>query len=219
MTGRMGPDGRRAPRTLLLLVRHAQTALTGRRLPGRAPGVHLSPAGRRQAAALARRLARLPRVAAVYASPLERARETAVPIARALGLEVRVDAGLQELDVGRWTGAAVRTLRQLPEWQSVQQAPARFAFPEGESFADMQARVTGALDRLIGRHPGRTVVAVSHADPIKAAVAHALGMPLDLFQRLVVSPASVTALAYGPDGPAVLALNVPGAGVGPLVRP
>jgi probable phosphomutase (TIGR03848 family) len=198
--------------TLVLLVRHGQTATTGRVLPGRAPGLHLSDDGRRQAAAAARRIAKLERVAAVYASPLERARETAMPIARARGLALRIERGLLELDVGSWTGSRLDRLSKRSEWSTVQRYPSGFRFPEGESFVEMQARITAALARLVERHRGGVVVAVSHADPIKAALAHALGMHLDLFQRLAIAPGSITTIAYGAIGPTVLGMNVPGDG-------
>jgi probable phosphoglycerate mutase len=188
-------------------VRHAVTAVTGRRLPGRAPGLHLSAEGRRQAERVAQRLARLPRVAAVYTSPLERARETAATIARTRGLGLRVERGLLELDVGAWTGITLARARRKREWTTVQRHPSGFRFPEGESFAEMQARVTAAITALVARHPGATIIAVSHADPIKAAAAQAVGAPLDLFQRIVIAPASVTAIAYSAHGPLVLTLN------------
>ena len=195
------------PATVVLLVRHARTPSTGRVLPGRAPGLHLSDAGRGEADGVAARLARLRKVGAVYASPRERARETAEPIARARRLAVRVEPGLDECDFGRWTGAALKTLRKTPEWRVVQRYPSGFRFPDGESFTEMQARITAAIGRLVARHPGETIVAVSHADPIKAAVAHALGIHLDLFQRIVVAPASLTVIAYRNDGPVVLTVN------------
>lgn len=193
--------------TLVLLVRHGLTATTGRLLPGRAPGLHLSDEGRRQAEAAARRIAALPRVAAVYASPLERARETAWPIARARRLGLRVERGLSEVDIGEWTGKPIARMLRRPDWRAVQRHPSGFRFPGGESFTEMQARVVGALEQLVARHPGRTIVAVFHADPIKAAVAHALGVHLDLFQRIAIAPASVTAIAYRAHGPVVLTVN------------
>ena len=193
--------------TLVLLVRHGLTATTGRLLPGRAPGLHLSDEGRRQADAVARRIAALRRVAAVYTSPLERARETAMPIARARRLVLRVDRGLLEVDIGRWTGQPIVRASRKPEWQAVQRHPSGFRFPGGESFIEMQARVVGALGRIVARHRGQTIVAVFHADPIKAAVAHALGAHLDLFQRIAIAPASVTAIAYRAHGPVVLTVN------------
>ncbi len=198
------PDARP---TLVLLVRHGLTATTGRLLPGRAPGLHLSDEGRGQADAVARRIAALPRVAAVYTSPLERARETAAAIARARRLAARVERGLLELDYGDWTGQSLKRIVRKAEWVAVQRHPSGFRFPGGESFTEMQARVVGALGRLVARHPGRTIVAVFHADPIKAAVAHALGAHLDLFQRIAIAPASVTAIAYRAHGPVVLTVN------------
>ena len=156
----------------------------------------------------ARREAR--RIAAVYSSPLERARETAAPIAAAVGCDVRVDDGLLELDVGSWTGLELKAAIKRPEWATIQRYPSGFAFPDGESFLAMQARVVATLDRLRAAHPGETIVAVSHADPIRAAVAHAMGTHLDLFQRVVISPCSLTAIAYGDGGPMVLTVNTTG---------
>ena len=193
--------------SLVLLVRHALTPTTGIKLPGRAPGLSLSDEGRRQADAVAARIAKLPKLAAIYCSPLERARETAQPIAKARGLAVRIERDLAELDIGEWTGLSLKRAGKKPEWDIVQRHPSGFRFPGGESFTEMQTRVTGTLTRLALRHRGEIFVAVSHADPIKAAVAHALGTPLDLFQRIVVSPASVSAVAYRRDGPAVLTVN------------
>jgi probable phosphomutase (TIGR03848 family) len=193
--------------SLVLLVRHALTPTTGVKLPGRAPGLSLSDDGRRQADAVAGRIAKLPKVAAIYASPLERARETAQPIGRARGLAVRIERDLAELDIGEWTGLSLKRAARKPEWEAVQRNPSGFRFPGGESFSEMQTRVTGALTRLAIRHRGELIVAVSHADPIKAAVAHALGTPLDLFQRILVSPASISAVAYRREGPAVLTVN------------
>jgi probable phosphoglycerate mutase len=199
------------PPTLVLLVRHGQTPTTGKVLPGRTPGLHLADAGVKQAEAVAGRIVELqsPKrpVAAVYASPLERTRETAAPIASALGLKVRRSKGLLECDFGDWTGGELKKLAKLPEWRTVQRNPSGFRFPGGESFTEMQVRITSALAALRAEHPGQTVVAVSHADPIKAAVAHAVGTHLDLFQRIVVSPCSVSAILFGAEGPVVLAVN------------
>jgi broad specificity phosphatase PhoE len=250
---------RRAPTaTVVLLVRHGTTTTTGHELPGRAPGLHLSDAGREQAERVAARIGgmargqggsagpagdgaagesasgdgqrpegarrvrsrarggaakgpRGPRITAVYASPLERTRETAAPIALALGHELRLDDGLLELDVGEWTGLELKAARKRKEWGTIQRYPSGFTFPGGESFVAMQARITTTLDRLRVAHPGETIVAVSHADPIRAAVAHAMGTHLDLFQRVVISPCSLTAIAYGDEGPTVLTVNDTGA--------
>jgi probable phosphoglycerate mutase len=195
---------------MVLLVRHGQTPTTGATLPGRAKGLHLSEAGVAQAQAAAARIAELRDVAAVYASPLERTRETAKPIAAQRGLKVQIHRGLLECDFGDWTGAQLKDLRKLPEWRTVQSYPSGFRFPGGESFTEMQTRMVGAIDELVARHPGQTIVAVSHADTIKAALAQALGTHLDLFQRIVVSPCSISAILYSAGGPAVLASNSTG---------
>jgi probable phosphoglycerate mutase len=193
--------------TLVLFVRHGLTATTGKKLPGRARRLHLAEEGRRQAEADARRLRRVDRIAAVYASPLERARETAQAIAEARGLRVRIEPALSDLDVGEWTGRSLGRLRRRREWPVIQRHPSGFRFPGGESFTEMQARMVSAVERLCARHPGATIVVVSHADPIKAVLSHALGAHLDLFQRIAIAPGSVSAVAYRGLGPTVLALN------------
>ena len=196
--------------TLVLLVRHGQTPTTGKLLPGRASGLHLADAGRDQALAVASRIAELTNVSAVYASPLERTRETAAPIGKALGQKVNVHKGLLEGDFGDWTGAQLSDLMKKPEWATVQRAPSTFRFPNGESFTEMQTRMVSAIDDIRSRHQGGTVVCVSHADPIKAAVAHAMGTHLDLFQRIVIGTCSVSAIAYSAHGPVVLTVNSTG---------
>jgi probable phosphoglycerate mutase len=203
---------RRSPAapTLVLLVRHGQTATTGTVLPGRAKGLHLADTGIAQAQAAADRIGALDRIDAVYASPLERTRETAAPIAAATGQKVQVAKGLLECDFGEWTGKKLSLLRKKPEWSTVQNRPSIFRFPGGESFAEMQLRIWNELERLVAAHPGQRVVAVSHADPIKAAVAMATGVHLDLFQRIVISPCSITPLLFTPGGPIVLAVNSTG---------
>lgn len=196
--------------TLVLFVRHGQTPTTGATLPGRAPGLHLADTGIAQAAAAAARIQALPSVAAVYASPMERTKETAAPIARARKLRVRQAKGLIECDFGDWTGKKLGDLRKLDEWKTVQRYPSGFRFPGGESFAEMQARAVDATRELVAVHPGETIVAVSHADVIKAVVAAAAGTHLDLFQRIVVSPCSITGILYSPEGPIVLTVNSTG---------
>ncbi len=203
--------------TLVLLVRHGKTPTTGSVLPGRAAGLHLADDGVAQAQAVADRIRSLHEsrtakkdgvgVTAVYASPMERTRETAAPIAKALGVRTRVRKGLVECDFGDWTGRKLSELAKLPEWKTVQRHPSGFRFPKGESFSEMQARMVDAINELVAEHPGETIVAVSHADTIKAAVASALGTPLDLFQRIVIGQCSVSAVLHGPEGPTVLAVN------------
>src|SRR3954451_15547226 len=201
--------------TVVLLVRHGETPTTGKLLPGRAPGLHLSEVGEAQAAAVGERLAKLKKIDAIYASPLERTKETAGFIAKAVGMKVKLDKGLLEADIGDWTGQELKVVAKTPEWKIVHSYPSGFRFPGGESFVEMQSRTVAAIERLRKAHPGQTIVAVSHADTIKAAVAHALGTHLDLFQRLVISPCSVTAIAYGDGGPMVLSVNTSSDGPAP----
>lgn len=195
--------------TTVLLVRHGKTASTGKVLPGRAPGLHLDDTGRQQAERAAELLGGVS-ATAVYCSPLERTRETAAPIAAAFGLRPKVERGLLEADFGEWTGAELKRLAKTPEWRQVQHAPSSFRFPGGESFAEMQFRIVGCIETLRRRHQGETIVCVSHADPIKALLADALGVHLDLFQRIVISPCAVSAVTWAGVSPAVLALNVTG---------
>ncbi|WP_188534238.1 MSMEG_4193 family putative phosphomutase [Kocuria dechangensis] len=204
----MATRNRKAPRsTLVLLVRHGETPTTGKVLPGRAPGLHLSEHGRGQAERVAERLAGVA-VDAIHTSPLERTRETAEPTEARTGREAVVDPGLLECDFGEWTGEEISRLSRLKAWSTVQRAPSTFRFPGGESFTEMQARVVGAVDRARTAHEGGVVVCFSHADPIKAVLAHALGTHLDLFQRIVVSPCSVSAISYAPgQAPVVLTVN------------
>lgn len=197
--------------TTVLLVRHGATATTGTVLPGRAPGLHLSERGAGQAQGAAERLAELARKpSALYVSPLERARETAAPIAKVLRLRPVLERGLLECDFGTWTGKRLSTLRRRSDWRAVQHAPSTFRFPEGESFTEMQLRIWTTLERLARKHRNRTIVVVSHADPIKAAVTYAQGVPLDLFQRTVISTCSVSAISFTDSTPVVLCVNSTG---------
>jgi probable phosphomutase (TIGR03848 family) len=201
--------------TTLVLVRHATTAATGKRLGGWTPGVHLDEPGRAQAEATAARLASLP-IAAVYASPLERTQETASILASPHGLRVRTRRELGEVDYGEWTDKPLGHLRRRKDWEVVQATPSRMTFPGGESIRAAQARAVTATEELAAAHGGETIVCVSHADVIKAVVAHHLAMPLDAFQRLVIAPASVTVLHLPARGhPLLLACNDTGAVTAP----
>lgn len=175
-------------------------------LSGRRAGIDLSDTGRAQAEATAQRLAGLP-VAAVYSSPLERCRQTAEAVAARQGLAVTEMAGLAEADYGEWTGQKIETLRGTDLWKQVQVTPSAVRFPGGESVREMQSRTVAAVEAVMAAHPGQVVVAVSHADPIKAAVAHFTGVHLDLFQRLFVSPASATVLRFSGGAAALVKLN------------
>lgn len=202
--------------TLILLVRHGQTSTTGKVLPGRTAGLHLSEIGRAEAEEAALRLIEFKKVAAVYSSPLERARETAAPIAAALNTKVQIHKGLLECDFGDWTGTKLAALMKKPEWKTVQRSPSTFRFPNGESFTEMQNRFVTTIDSIRSRHRGKVVVCVSHADPIKSAIAHAIGTHLDLFQRIVISTCSVSAIAFTESWPVVLTVNSIGGSLGDL---
>jgi probable phosphomutase (TIGR03848 family) len=192
--------------TRVVLVRHGVTAQTGPLLSGRLPGIDLSEKGVEQAEHAASRLAALP-IGAVYASPIERTTQTAACIAARFGLPVVALEGVIEADYGEWTGGKIADLAKTEEWKVVQVAPSRARFPGGESIREMQARVVGAIDAVVAEHPHETIVIVSHADPIKSAIAHYAGTHLDLFQRVFVSPASVTVLEFHAFGVSLVKCN------------
>jgi broad specificity phosphatase PhoE len=143
----------------------------------------------------------------VYASPIERTTQTAQQIAAHHSLEVSALPGVIEADYGDWTGGKIAELAKTDEWKVVQVSPSRARFPNGESITEMQARMVAALDEVVARHPNETVVVVSHADPIKSAIAHYSGMHLDLFQRVNVSPASVTVFEFHAYGVTMVKCN------------
>ncbi len=192
----------------LLLIRHGENDYTRKhKLAGHLPNVHLNERGQKQAEALAEALKAVP-LKAVYSSPLERAVETATPIALARQLEVRIEAGLIETNVGKWQGRSLAMLRLQKHWKVVQHAPSRAQFPEGETFYECQSRIVSTLDSICRKHKPQDIVAcVFHADPIKLAVAHFLGMPLDHFQRLSCDTGSLTALHVSESRAALIKLN------------
>jgi len=192
----------------LLLIRHGDNDhLRKKILYARLPGVHLNAQGRQQAELLAAALANVP-LTAVYASPLERAVETAQPIAARADLEVHTDARLLDTDIGDWQGQPWKTMTRSSFWKAIQSAPGRFRFPGGESFLETQVRVVAALEQIITAcRPKDWVAVVFHADPIKLAVAHYIGLPLDHFQRLACDTGSVTTLSVGEYGARLIGLN------------
>lgn len=192
--------------TTFLLIRHASHDLLGKAIAGRSPGVRLSPKGRQEAADLAERLASVP-LRAVYSSPLERTRETAEPLSARLGLEVRISEAILELDFGEWTGKSLEELRQDPRFGHFNSFRSGTRIPGGERMPEAQARFVGEMHRLAGLHPDEWVALVSHGDPIKSALAYYLGVPLDLFQRIEISPASVSVVELNEWGPRVLCVN------------
>jgi probable phosphomutase (TIGR03848 family) len=193
---------------LLLLIRHGENDFTKKhKLAGYTPNVHLNERGQSQAQALADALKEVP-IKAIYSSPLERAVETATPIAAARGLEVQVEAGLLETNVGKWQGRSLAALRLQKAWRVVQSAPSRAQFPEGETFYECQARIITALDSVSRNYKPQDIIAcVFHADPIKLAVAHYIGLPLDHFQRLSCDTGSLTALYVSESGANLVKLN------------
>lgn len=193
--------------TRILLIRHGiNDFVRDGLLAGRSPGVHLNDEGCAQAEALAKRLSSTG-LAAIYSSPLERTRETAAPLAQRLGLTVQYLEGVLESDCGEWTGQALDELRKTQAWQQVQVQPSRFRFPSGESLMEIQARMVAALETLSALHLHQSIAVVSHSDPIKLALAHYAGMPMDLFQRLDVAPASISELEFTPLRPRLVRLN------------
>jgi probable phosphomutase (TIGR03848 family) len=183
--------------TIIHLIRHGDNDYVGKgKLAGRLKGVHLNEHGREQAQALAEKFSKI-KLEAVYASPLERTIETAQPLAEAQGLEILTRADLLEIGYGTWQGQSLKALRRRKLWPVIQSAPSLARFPEGESFPEAQARIVAELEQLRREHrsPKANFACVFHSDPIKLALAHYAGIPLDLFQRLMIEPASVSVLA------------------------
>ncbi|MBI5824176.1 MAG: histidine phosphatase family protein [Chloroflexi bacterium] len=194
---------------LVLLIRHGENdyVKTGK-MAGRLPGVHLNERGQNQARALGEALKNVP-IKAVYSSPLERAMETASPIAGLHKLKIQQEPDLMDTHVGKWQGRSWKILRLTKAWKIVQNAPSRFRFPDGESFPETQLRIVNVLERIIQTHkkPQDIIAVVFHADPIKLAVSHFLGLPLDHFQRLGCDTGSLTALHAGEAGAHLIKLN------------
>lgn len=193
---------------IFLLIRHGENDyVKDGRLAGRLPGVHLNQKGLQQAERVAELLAKEP-VRAVYSSPLERTVETAKPTAHQHNCEVILRPGLIEIDVGEWQGQKIKDLRKEKAWKIVQNSPSQFQFPGGDTIVDAQSRICSDLAAIAMQHKEKDlVVCFSHSDPIKLAVAHYLGMPLDCFQRLAIAPASITALHLGKKTNRLLKLN------------
>jgi probable phosphomutase (TIGR03848 family) len=194
---------------LLLLIRHGENdyVKTGK-MAGRLPGIHLNERGQNQALALGEALKDVP-IKAIYSSPLERAMDTAAAIASARNLPITVDDGLLEADMGKWQGKSWKTLRLMKVWKMVLHSPSRFRFPGGESFPEMQTRIASSLERMVAKHnkPQDMIAVVFHADPIKVAVSHFLGLPLDHFQRLSCDTGSLTLLHVNEMGASLVKLN------------
>jgi probable phosphomutase (TIGR03848 family) len=191
----------------ILLIRHGENEFTRTgKLAGWTEGVGLNEQGRQQAQALAERLKNAP-IKFIYSSPLERARQTAEPLAALKKLPVEVRPGLGEVRYGRWTGQSLKRLARTRLWRTVQQLPSAMEFPEGETMRAAQLRMVDALNEIARAHPKAMVAVFSHSDPIKLAVAWYLGMPLDLFQRLVIQTGSITVLRLGDGPPSLVKFN------------
>lgn len=198
----------------VLLVRHGRTTANATGLlAGRTAGVALDAVGRQQAARTAERIAAVP-LAAVVSSPLERCRQTSrALLERQQGTpETRIERAITECDYGDWQGRKLADLAKEPLWRTVQANPSAVVFPGGESMQGMQSRAVAAIRRIdaeveAAHGPNAVWVAVSHGDVIKSVLADALGMHLDLFQRIAVGPASVSIVRYGEHRPEVVASN------------
>jgi probable phosphoglycerate mutase len=194
-----------------LLIRHGDTAAVNRMLAGRVPGIHLNESGRAQAARLPARLTGY-RIRAIYTSGMERAQETAAPLGESLGVEPVLQDALAEVDFGAWAGQSFADLDLLPEWRAFNAHRCTARAPGGERLADVQARVVMLLEALRDQHGGETIALVSHAEVIRCAVLHYLTVSLDLFQRIEISPASITVLELHENGPRFLTINHPDPG-------
>ncbi len=181
--------------------------MLGNALAGRKPGVHLNAAGRAQAEKLAERLAGVP-IDVIYSSPMERTRETAEPTAAKLGLDVHICDGIIELDLGDWTGAGYRELMDSPVWRQFNSFRSGTRIPGGhELTVEVQARMAREMENLRARHPDSIIALFSHGDPIKTAIAHYLGIPLDYILRFTIDPASVSVISVEDYGPRILCIN------------
>jgi probable phosphoglycerate mutase len=192
--------------TRLFLIRHAHHDYIGRAIAGWLPGVGLSAQGREQAAALPGRLARCG-ITALYSSPLERAVETAAPLAERWGLRTEIREGLREIDFGEWSGRSMAALGADPAWRQYVEHRSTTRAPAGELMLETQARMVAELERIRAAHPDAAIAVVSHCDVIRAAVLYYAGMPLDFYQRLEIRPASVSVLGFGENSPQILRLN------------
>jgi len=188
------------------LLRHGEHGLLGRVLAGRMPGVGMTERGRAEIASQAERLAG-EKIAAIYASPLQRTRESAEIVAARLGLPIGFRDDLLELDFGEWTGATFDSIRADPRWQAWSTQRSLAAIPGGESMRAVQQRVVAALLELNERHLHESVVLVSHGDVIRAVLLFALGMPLDLYNRIEIGQGSISTISIGASGIRVTTLG------------
>jgi probable phosphoglycerate mutase len=196
-----------ADTTFVFLIRHGENEFVAtHKLAGRTPSVHLNERGVAQAGALVKFLDGQP-INAIYSSPLVRCVETARPLADERALPVIEDPAFLEVDYGDWQGADLRELSKLPEWQKVQHTPSTFRFPSGETLREVQNRVVAGIEALRVQHPNEIVALFAHGDVIRTSLAHYLGIPLDLFQRIAIQTASISILAFWDGNPSILGMN------------
>ncbi|MFZ2006743.1 MAG: histidine phosphatase family protein [Stellaceae bacterium] len=192
--------------TVFHLLRHGEHNVQGKICAGRMPGVVLSERGRAEAGAAARQLAALD-IAAIYASPLERTRETAEIVGHQLSLPVTILDDLAELDFGEWTGKTFDEVRKDPRWPAWASHRSLSCIPGGETMREVQRRVVEAIMEMREQHPSEAVVVISHGDVIRAALVFALGMPLDFYGRIEVATASLSTMRIDANGIRVIAVN------------
>ncbi len=192
--------------SVFLLIRHANNPTIGKLPPGRRPGVHLNEEGKAQAKLLAQRLAGIP-VDAIYCSPLERACETAFPLAEHFGLEIHTSENLTEIEIGEWSGVEFKTLDLDPRWRQYNLFRTGTRPPKGELMLEVQQRMVTEIEDLREKYPHGTVAVISHADPIKSVLAHYAGIPLDFLFRLEISLVSISMLSISDYGPRLLCMN------------
>jgi probable phosphomutase (TIGR03848 family) len=193
--------------TGILLIRHGENDFVGKRLAGHLPGVHLNEKGRKQAELIAGALKEAP-IKAIYSSPLERAFETAEPLAAALNLPVNIHSGLSELDFGTWQGKTMRQMHRMKAWKTIMEKASEMRFPQGESYGEVQARMVKAIEEIKSAHAKNDLVACfSHCDSIRLLLTHYLDMPLDEFHRLNIDTASISLLYVGEGRPSIQIMN------------
>ncbi|MBW6472037.1 MAG: histidine phosphatase family protein [Anaerolineaceae bacterium] len=179
---------------IILLIRHGENDWVGKKLAGRLPGVHLNQNGLNQAKVLATTLQNLP-IKAIYSSPLDRALETAQPLAQVKKMEISICENLSEINFGDWQGKTIKQMRRLKLWETVQKHPSQMQFPNGESFIGAQHRLVDCITQISEKHePFDLVACFSHSDAIRLLVAYYLNVPLDTFQRIHINTASISTL-------------------------
>lgn len=193
---------------IILLIRHGENDWVGRKLAGRLSGVHLNQNGLIQAEELAETLQNVP-IKAIYSSPLERAIETAQPLARVKKMEISICENLSEIHFGDWQGKTVKQIRRLKLWETVQNHPSQMQFPNGESFMGAQKRLVDCITQISDKHePNDMVTCFSHSDAIRLLVAYYLNVPLDSFQRIHINTASISTLMLIKDHISVPFVNL-----------